>query len=307
MIAWAQRPGAFAYNSVFPQVPVSRKSDSYFVWDRADFFRDMALEMGPGAAAPVGVKRLSTDSYNCTVYGYAENIADQERANADAPLDLDRAAARSVSHKLMLRMEKKWVTDFFSTGVWTGSTTGADLVGGVDFTQFAAPSTGTPVSTVREQIFNLMKLGVDPSGMTLTVGAEVFQVLLDHNDFLERYEQVQAAILNEQLMAAVLGVGQVVVPKSVENTAAEGATPTQAFVHGDNMLLSWAPQTASIDEPSAGYTYVWSGLTGSANAGMRILRFRDDMHHSDHVEGQIACDPKATAPELGVFFSDCIA
>lgn len=300
----------YAWNRVFPVVPVQKQSDQYFVWDRLDAQRDEARERGPGAAAPVTVARLGTDFYNCKVYGLAERIDDQTRANADAPLDLDSSAVRRLGNKMMLRMEKRWIENFFTTGVWTGSTTGTDLVGGVDFTQFAAPGTGSPVTVIREQIFQLMKLGVDPRTMKLTIGPDVFRVFLDHDDFLERYEQVQASILNEQLMAAVLGIGEVIVPMGIENPLIEGAgssgTNSNVFLNGDNMLLSWAPTAASISEPSAGYSYVWSGLVGS-NAGMRILRMRDDIHHSDHIEAEGAIDPKVTAPELGVFFSDCLA
>jgi hypothetical protein len=308
MQSWALRP-RYAFNRVFPIVPVPKQADAYFVWNREDIHRDEAKEMGPGARAPVTVARLSTDSYQCRVYGLAEQIADQVRANADAPLNLDLSATRRVADKIMLKMEKAWISSFFTTGVWTGATTGTDLVGGVDFTKFASPSTGTPVSVIRAQVFHLSKLGIDPMRMKLTLGPDVYRVFLDHQDFLDRYEMVQPGILNEQLMAAVLGVGEVVVPMGVENPLAEGVAQTgnqNAFVASDNMLLSFAPEAASIDEASAGYTFAWSGLVGAANGGMRILRMRDDFHHADHIEGQAALDCKATAPELGVFFSDCI-
>lgn len=308
-IEWRQsNQNTYAWNRVFPIVPVPNQSDQYFVWNREDAHRDEARERGPGAAAPVTIANLSTDFYNCKVYGIAERIDDQLRANQDAPLNLDRSATRRVTDKMMLRMEKRWIERFFVTGVWTGSTTGTDLVGGVDFTQFAAPSTGTPVETIREQVFHLMKLGVDPRTMKLTIGPDVFRVFLDHDDFLSRYEQVQPSILNEQLMAAVLGIGQVIVPMGIENPLAEGQAQVgnqNVFLHGDNMLLSWSPPAPSLAEPSAGYTFAWSGLVGGRD-GMRIIRMRDDIHHSDHIEAEGTLDPKATAPELAGFFSDCL-
>ena len=131
MIAWGNRAGRYAFNSTFPIVPVPNQSDSYFVWDRADIFRDEAGEMGPGDRAPVTVARLSNESYNCKVFGLAERIPDQTRANADAPLNMDRGATRRVTDKCLLKMEKRWVDRFFTLGVWTGSTTGTDLVGAV--------------------------------------------------------------------------------------------------------------------------------------------------------------------------------
>ena len=35
----------------------------------------------------------------------------------------------------LINRERKWVEAFFTTGKWTGSTTGTDLVGGVDFAE----------------------------------------------------------------------------------------------------------------------------------------------------------------------------
>jgi len=311
MIAWSLRPGAFAFNTVFPMVPVMKQSDKYFVWDRKDAHRDQAAERGPGGKAPVTVRRLSTDQYQCTVYSIAEAIDDQVRANQDAPLNLDRSASRNVGDKIMLRFERKWATNFFVTGVWTGSTTGTDLVGGVDFTQFAAPATGSPTTVIREQIFHLAKLNVRPEEMTLTLGPDVFRVFLDHDDFLNRLSDNEPQILNQQRIATILGIRQVVVPMlgfNPDNETEPGAfsSPnTNEFVFNDSMLLSWAPTAPSITDPSAGYTFWWRGLTGGNN-GMRILRYRDEPH-TDMIEGEGTLDPKATAPELGVFFSDCLA
>lgn len=304
-IAFANNAG-FVHNRVFPSVPVQKQSDSYFVWERADFHRDEAMKVGPGGAAPVGALRLSTDSYNCDVYKFAHLISDQERANQDDPLDLDMTKAEDVTRKLMIRMEKDWAESYFTTGKWTGSTSGTDLVGGTDFTVWSNYSASDPVALIRQQAFNMAKLGVPMGEMKLTVGAEVFRVLLDHPKFLERYEQVQASILNEQLMASVLGIGEVIVPMSVQNTAAEGKPATMAFIHGSSALLTYSPAAPSLNRPSAGYSFKWAGLTGGQGEGIRIKRFRRDVLDSDQIQGESAWDHKLVSPVLGVFFSAAI-
>ena len=167
-------------------------------------------------------------------------------------------------------------------------------------------ATSDPVIDIRTQIFHMCKLGVDPANMTLTIAADVYQVLLDHPKFLERYEQVQASILNEQLMAAVLGIGQVVVPMSVYNTAAEGATPVNDYIHSGRTLLTWAPASPSINVPSAGYTFAWSGLMGSQGSGMRMKRYRREVRSSDQIEGESAFDTKVVSAELGVLFDSVL-
>lgn len=305
-IAVTQDEKNFVAGRVFPTVPVSKKSDTYFIWDRGDFNRDEAAEVGPGGEAPITGLRVSSDSYECKVFKLAAMVSDQERANADQPLNLDVTKTEDITRKLMIRRERRWAERFFTTSVWTGSTTGADLVGGADFVVWSNYAGSDPVTVIRAQAFNLTKnLGVPMSDLKLTLGAEVFLQLLDHPKFLERYEQVQASIMNEQLMAAVLGIGEVIVPMAVHNTAKEGAAVSMSFIHGKSALLTYSPAGAAINRPSAGYMFMWTGLY--AGSGVKVKRWRRERFESDQIEGAIAFDPKATCAFAGVFFSAAVA
>jgi hypothetical protein len=237
------------------------------------------------------------------VYKFAHLIADQERANQDDPLDLDMTKTEDVTRKLMIRMEKDWAEQYFTTGIWTGSDTGIDIVPTTKWDNYTGSD---PVADIRKQAFHMAKLGVPMREMKLTVGAEVYRALLDHPKFLERYEQVQASILNEQLMAAVLGIGEVIVPMSVVNTGSEGATDSFNFIHGDGALLTYSPSAPAINRPSAGYCMKWAGLVGGQGEGIRIKRFRRDVLDSDQIQGESAWDHKVVSPVLGCFFDQTL-
>lgn len=293
----------FLCRKMFPTVLVEHQSDKYWVWDKADFFRNEAKKVGPTGASPIGQLRLSSDSYSCDVFKFAHLIADQERANQDSQIDLDRTKTEDVTEKLLLAAEVDWINKYFKLGVWTGSTTGTDLVGGADFTVFSNFAASSPVTVIKAQIRKLTRLGLDRMKMKLLMAADVWDTLSEHPKFLERYEQVQASILTEQLMAAVLGIGEVIVGEGVENTAAEGATAVIAPLHVGKMLLTYSPDAPSLQMVSAGMTFVWSGLTGSQNSGIRMKRFRRDLLDSDQIQGESAWDHKVTCPEVGVFFS----
>lgn len=308
-IAFMQNEANFAAGGrVFPMVPVSKQSDLYFVWNREHFNRDDAGLRGPGAEAHITDLALATASYNCNVYAVAKLLSDQERANQDDPLNLERTSSEVVAQKLLIRREKQWVDTAFKTTVWTGSTTATDLVGGVDFVQWSNYGASDPVTDIRTQIFQLARIpGVNPRQMKLVLGPAVFQKLLDHPDFLERYEQVQPAILNEALLAGVLGIGEVIVPMASYNSAKEGAAENLQFIYGKNALLLYCPATPGINVPSAGYMFTWAGLVGSEGQGMRIKRYRREEKASDQIEGETAFDPKVVSPTLGVFFSNAVA
>ncbi len=296
----------FASRRMFPTVLVEKQSDKYYVWEKADFFRNEAKKVGPTGAAPIGQLRLSNDNYSCDVFKFAHLIADQERANQDSQINLDKTKTEDATTKVLLAAEVDWVNKYFKTGVWTGSTTGTDLVGGADFTVFSNLAASSPVTVLKAQIRKLTRLGLDRMKMKLMMGAEVYDTLSEHPKFLERYEQVQASILDEQLMAAVLGIKEVVVAESVENTAAEGAAAVMTALHGDKMLLAYSPDAASLDMVSGGLTFIWAGLTGSQNSGIRMKRFRRDLLDSDQIQAESAWDHKVVCPEAGVFFDNVL-
>jgi hypothetical protein len=307
-IAFKQEDKRFVAARVFPQVPVEKQSDNFFIWDRADFFRDEAKEIGPGDEAPAFNLRLSNDTYFAKVFGIKGLVSEQEMANADPAVSPDEAKTRAIITKLMIKREKQWAARFFSNGVWTGSSTGSDLVGAVDFVQWDNFAASDPVSVIRKEVFQMTLLGLDPMQMKLTCGAQAFLKLLDHPKFLERYEQTQAAIMNEQLMAAVLGIGEVVVPYASETTSKEGAAvSTVAFIHGKHALLSYAPKSPAKDEPSAGYMFTWSGLVGAQSEGIRMRRWWDNDMASWKIQGDMSFDPKITSAVCGVFFRNAVS
>lgn len=305
-IKFKQDSTRFLCRRMFPTVLVEKQTDKYYVWDKADFFRNEAKKVGPTGAAPIGQLRLSNDSYSCDVFKFAHLIADQERANQDSMINLDETKTQDVMTKILLAAEVDWVAKYFVTGVWTGSTTGTDLVGTADFVKFSNAATSNPITVIKAQIRKLTRLGLDRRQMKLLIGAEVYDTFSEHPKFLERYEQVQASIMDEQLMAAVLGIGEVIVAEAVQNTAAEGVAAAMTALHGDSMLLTYSPNTASMDMVSCGLTFVWAGLTGSQNSGTRVKRFRRDLLDSDQIQGESAWDHKVVAPEAGVFFSDVL-
>lgn len=307
-IAFIQNPALFLGARVFPAVMVDKQADKYVIWDRADFNRDEAKPTGPTGEAPIGDLRMSSDSYDCVINKFAHLIDDPSVANSDSPIELRKTKTRDVARKLMIRREKDWVAKFFATGKWKGSSTGADLVGGVDFTQWDNFAASDPVSVIRKEIVNMETLGISAKNFKLTIGKKAWLKLVDHPKFIERFEQVQASIINEQLVAAVLGIGEVIVPGSVEATSLEAAaTTTMDFIHGKRALLTYAPSAPALDEPSAGYTYVWAGLYGAQNSGVQIKEFRREEKSSDQIEGASAWDHKLTSDVCGVLFDQVVA
>lgn len=300
-VAYMQEATAFVADRVFPAVPVDRRSDRYFSYARDYWFRNDARKRAPGTESAGGGFGLATETYSCDVWAFHKDVDDQTRANADAAVDVEADAARFVTQIMLLSREVEWAERYFTTGVWA-----TDATGGSDFTRWDDESASDPLEDVKNgRLAILQATGFRPN--TLTVGVEVHEALKKHPLVLERFKYTSSASVTGEMLARLFEVDRYLVAEAVRNTAAEGAAASYGFVAGRNALLSYAPAAPGLMMPSAGYTFVWRGLTGGESPGAAVTRFRMDHLKSDRVEGEFAFDMKAVAADLGYFFATAVS
>jgi hypothetical protein len=320
-IAYLQDVAGFVADRVFPNIPVTKQSDRYFRYDRSDFWRNQFQKRAPGAeSAGGGWKIDNTPTYFANVWALHKDIDDQIRSNADDPLNMDRDATLWLSEQAIISREVNWAAAYFTTGVWTGITGAAADVTGVA----ASPSTNevlqwndvnsNPIEDVRKYSDTMHQLsGKRPN--KLTMGRQVWTKLIDHPDMIDRIKysstNTTPAMVSKQAVAAIMELDEVLVMDGIQTTSAENpsfeTSMTTAFIAGKKALLSYAPASASILQPSAGYTFSWTGLLGAGSMGMRVSNFRMEWLKSDRVEGEMAYDQKAVATDCGVFLNTIVA
>jgi hypothetical protein len=288
----------FIAHKVFPNVPVNKQSDAYFVYPKNQWFRTDAKPRGVSQESAGSGYSLTTATYYAKVQALHKDVDDQIRANADAPINLDAEATEFVTRQLALRREKDWASSYFTTSIWTGSSTGGDIT---PSTKWDA-SGSTPITDIRTQIgAQKAKTGFRPNKLVLA--EDVWIALQDNADFLNRISISRDKIVTKDLLASVLEIDEVLIAGAIENSANEGATASMDWVMKDDALLVYAPPRPSLMHPSAGYTFSWTGYLGATQQGTRIKRFRMEPIASDRVEGEMAYDLKQVAADLGVFFN----
>lgn len=306
-IAYMQDQSEFIATKCFPNVPVAKNSDVYFVFPKGEWFRTEARERPMGSeSAGTRFSVEQSPAYHARVKSLHIDIDDQVRSNADAPIDLDTTVSELVTRGLLLRREKDFADKYFTTGVWTGSTTGTDIV---PSTKWNAASS-TPIKDIRAQMRSIKtQSGFRPNRLIL--GEDVWDAIQDNADFLDRIAITRDKIVTLDLLASVLGLpqGGILLAGAIQNIAVEGA-PTGddlKLLFEDAALLCYAAERPSLMMPSAGYTFSWTGYLGAAADGMRMLRFRMQHLRSDRVEGEMAYDQQVVASDLGVYFNDVLA
>src|ERR1700748_2189344 len=94
--------------NLFPQVTVQKQSDKYGIYDRENFKLEAHDVRAPGTIAnEIPGQRWSTDTYYCNEHSLQIPITDEERTNADPPLQPDIDGTTLVTDRIMLGREKK--------------------------------------------------------------------------------------------------------------------------------------------------------------------------------------------------------
>lgn len=299
-IAYMNDRSAYIADKVFPIVPVDKQSDKYFTFDKAAFFRDQARKRGDAQESAGSGYNVSTDTYYCDVWALHKDVGDQTRANTDNPLNADRNAALFVTEALLIRREKEFVDTAFVAGAWATAVTPASL--------WSDPTNSDPLGNIETAKTAILQ-STGREANVLVLGYEVFTKLKNHNDLKEMVKYTSSRVITEELMASLLGVQRVLVPKVVIDSAADGASGvSMAFAYGKHALLCHVPASAGIEIPSAGYIFAWRGLDGSfGNMGLRMKKFRMEHLEADRVEGELAIDVKVTGSDLGYFMPNAVA
>lgn len=297
-VAWIQDQTQFIADKVFPIVPVQKQSDLFYTFSKEDFLRDEAKPRAPGTESAGGEFGLTTDSYGCTVEAFHKDVDDQLRANADSQLQLDRAATEYVSQKMAIRRERRWLTTFFTTGVWGTDSTPSPL--------WSATS-GTHIQADVEagKMVIASTTGLKPN--VLVLGPRVYSALRTAPEVKDAFKYTSSESINIDMLAGFFDVDRIVVAGGVYTSTVEGnATQTTDFMAGKHALLAYSAPSPSIMQPTAGYTFAWSGLGGSID-GIRIKKFRQEQLSSDRIESEMAYAMKKVSAVCGYFFGSAVS
>jgi hypothetical protein len=338
---YSQEQDAFIARDVFPIVPVTKMSDRYTMYSRADFNRNQMQKRAPGTTVKnIGYRVDTQPTYLCDVWALGKLIDDQVRGNADSIFNLDLEATRLLTTQSLINREYTWMSTFFVPGIWSNMWTGAAAAvppyptvpatspaSSYTFMKWSN-SASTPIQDVRF-LKQIVQLTCTYRPNRMVISRPVFDVLLDHPEFVDRVKYGQTAPRPAQVildtLAAIFEMDRVHVSDAIYNTAPEaagvdsGATyvpPTynaginagesNSFMAGPNVWIGYTPSAPGIMTPACGYTFAWTGYFGATQAGERMSSFYFNPDRSTHVEIESAYVHKIISPDMGGFLTACI-
>jgi len=307
-IAYIQSAEDFVADKAFPIIPVDKQTDIYWLYTKNDWFRDEAQQRAAATESAGGGYNLdSTNTYHCKVYAFHKDIPDQVRSNADAALDMDRDATLFVTQRLLIRREKVWADAYFGASKGWKDYTGISGMPSTDqFVQWDDYTASDPITDIRiGRMYIKMWTGFRPN--TLILSEDVYEVLRQHPDIVDRIKYTSGNAISADIMARFFEVDRILIAGGVYATNQEAVTPeVMNWITAKGCLLCYAAPNPGLMTPSAGYTFAWKGLS-SMGFATAIKNFRMEHLECDRIEGQAAYDCKLVASDLGAFYASCIS
>lgn len=296
LVGYMQADSRFVADRVFPAVPVDKADGTYYIFTKKYWFLDEMKPRSPGTPFPEGNYGVESTTFATLQYALANRIADEVRANSTVPMDLEQAGVRWLAQQMLIRKERAWAADFMKTSVW-----GNDDTTATDWDDYSAGDPAANVSTAKQTIS--VATGYD--ARTMVCGLVVYEALKIHPDIIDRvkYTTAATAAAVQQAIAAVLDLDELIVGRASYNSANENATATYAAVIDDDALICHVNPSAGIMGATCGKTFAWAPGGG---IGSVLPMYRDEMNQADVLRAKMQWDQKATATDLGYFFSDIV-
>ena len=318
-VAHLQSDENFIADKIFPNVPVDKQSDKYYVWPRGQFNRvGDVKKLAPGVESEVIDLTVSTDNYFCEVYALGMEFTEQMLGNVDSQLNVRLAGSTMLATRMRLKREIDWIQTYFAPGVWTTQYTGvASAPTATQVIQWNDYVNSTPIQDITRAKTALFLASGGTAAYNDHVAVmtqDVYDLLVNHPNILGRLNSgstvTNTALVTQTKLAEVLGVSEILIPRAIQNTAKEGLADAHSFVATKRFAIYSRPKAPGLMVPSSGYNFTWNAGT-NAGYGIQVNSFTGEhlaiKHIVEKLEVVNCWDMKVVSPDMAVFFDQVIA
>jgi hypothetical protein len=278
-ISIAYKNNMYIAEQVFPRVPVQKKSDFYYTFDKGAFFRDEV-----GVRAP-GTRARRADYSVCIEYALAKEVSDELYLNSDAPFRPAIEATEYVTDALLRAQERR--VALLTTGASAGWTTTAS-----PSVQWTSDSSD-PWNDIDDVIAGVVNTcGVMPN--TMVMSYNVWRELRRHPDFVDRVKYVSAkGRVDVSDVANWFNLPNVLVGTALYDSTKELASTACDLtpIWGDAVWIGYVPSSPGLMTPAAGYVFEWMAR--------QTRTYRMDQERTDVFEASHSTDEVVSSSDAG--------
>lgn len=313
-IAHFQEPSFYVAPDIFPILPVPTSTGNYYVFNKAELAKDQVSRKPAFDKVAPAVFSHSEDTYSVGVdqiiIGVDQISAlNYQRSGAPATIDPRRAKTRLLAEQLKMHLDNVFAKGFFRKEAWSNVKAGAENASESNAFDFFSDANADIVGMFDDYKREMLLAGRRLPNR-LTLGYDSFIAMKNHPQFLNRVvsggSTPNPALVNEAVIAAVLGIDQVKVLYATQNIANLGQKADMQFTfNSKDAMLTYCPSAPSLEEPSAGYIITWDML-GNGQFMATDAFEGDPGTHSEFVEGLMSTAMKKTCDDLCIYLSGCV-
>ena len=249
-VSTAYKNDTFLAEQILPVMPVSKQSGVYFQYDKENLRIPASTLRAAGSPAKEVDFSVSKGTFFTQDHALKEFVPQEIQDQAMTPTDPLTDSTENVTEKLLLDKESAIATYLTSTANITQNTT---LSGTSQWSDYNNSSPITDLRTARQTV----QLAVGKKPNTLILGQQVFDILRDHPEIIERVKYSALGVLTTDLLARIFEIDQVWIGSAVYNSAKEGQTDSLAYVWGKNAVVAYIAPTVRIKQLTLGYTFTY--------------------------------------------------
>jgi hypothetical protein len=294
----AYRNSGYIARDIAPEVAVRRQSDRYFIHDpEREAFRATNDGRAPGTEAHEVDFRLSSDSYYCDDHALESVVPDEERANADSPLQPEADRVEFLTDKILLNQEILLADRLRAEDALPG----IDL--GTETEQWDDEEVDPFAHIAAAHAAILQGAQVLPN--TLVLPFAVYSALRNHPKVTSRVSSAARAVVGTGTLAELFDVERVLIARTARNSAAAGQAASMEPVWGRDALLLHVPARVGIKSLAPVLTFAWSHAGGSLR-GHAVQSWREERRKATMIRVQKYYDIKLVAPAAAYIFRNAI-
>lgn len=284
----------FIADLIFPTLKVAKQTGKYYIYDKSNLRRDKSNRSAGSPSNEIDFGLSLSAVFSCDDHALKGFVADEVQDQAEVALNPLVDETETITEKLMLDREVALSTMLADTAQVTQNTT---LSGTSQWSDYSNSDPIGDVRTARTTIHtNTFK---KPN--TMIMGKQVFDMLCEHPQIIERIKYSQLGVVTAELMARVFQVEKILVGEAGYNTAAEGQTDSLSYVWGKHCVLAFInPKITGLKTFTLGLTFTY--------AMREVKRWRDEDREGTYVRvGKDNYVQKFIADTCGYLIKNAIA
>ncbi len=294
----------FIADQVFPELPVTKQSDKYYIYGMERFRVNNDLR-APGTEANEIDWTLSNDQYFCEGHALRHAIPIEEEQNADEEFNLQAEGTELITEGILLNKEVDAASrvmdseNYLSTHVVT--------LGSGGTLKWSDPDSDPIVDIQKAKEIMHRTAGIRPN--TMIMSERVMSVLKLHPRLVEIIKYVQRGIVTEELLATAFGIKKFLVGAALKSTvtnpgqAAPGAIEPLDYIWGNNIVLAYIAPKPSKKQPSLGYSFMWNK---DGNGSVQVRKWWEEGRKSTIIEAERWYSQRITSNVCGFMFADAV-